>query len=678
MNSHNNYSDLLRENIWGDFQDRLSQVTGLSLQTFDIKCSPMGKVYNPKMICEFLKRSKKGHKQCLECCDKNLSNCLTSNQSITFTCYAGLTNFVVPVNINNDQIGAVLGGRILTKVFGNMQYEEISREYNVKLDEIIDLYKNIKLDTFSNLEVASNFVYNSAKFFSNNTKMKGDLDDRLSVVNSLLDLNLSLNTVSLPSDYGTLILSALADVFQIPTSSLMLWDRDEKIFKTKAVIGEQKESLRNFNKDFKELVFDIYERKSPIIIKNNEDLKLLGFGNKVKSFSALPLVYNNCVTGFVIFINKVLTDSELEVFISFCDHIAIGLKNINIRERFNQAMMELSILTELSSKINSILDLDHLLKMILDKSAELVKAERASLMLLDEEAKKLAFKVAMGVHEKVVNQIRYVPEGSISDKVVKLGEPLLVKDVEKELDIKHEKYIDYRSKSFISLPLRINGRVLGVINITDKINGEVFDENDLRLLKRMSTCATIAIERSEYYEESKKLKMLSITDGLTGLFNRRYFQEQIETEIGRSNRFLHPVSLIILDVDDFKYYNDRNGHLAGDEVLRNISSVLNITTRSIDIATRFGGEEFAIILPGTNKEGALIIAEKIRREVEKTNFTYQKFQPQRKLTVSLGVATYPEDADTTMNLINNTDKALYAAKSEGKNQVVDITDKANS
>ncbi len=138
----------------------------------------------------------------------------------------------------------------------------------------------------------------------------------------------------------------------------------------------------------------------------------------------------------------------------------------------------------------------------------------------------------------------------------------------------------------------------------------------------------------------------------------------------RDERHKHPVSLIIMDIDNFKKYNDTHGHPQGDEVLRRLCKILKKTVRRTDIVARYGGEEFVIILPETDRDNALIVAEKLRQEIEKTPFPNEETQPNGKITVSVGVATYPVDANSKTNLIDVTDNALYEAKDGGRNRVV--------
>lgn len=161
----------------------------------------------------------------------------------------------------------------------------------------------------------------------------------------------------------------------------------------------------------------------------------------------------------------------------------------------------------------------------------------------------------------------------------------------------------------------------------------------------------------------------AITDPLTNLFNYRYLIQQLKREISRDKRHKSLFSLIIIDIDFFKKYNDAFGHQAGDLILRKIAQTMLKNTRSSDLVSRYGGEEFVIICPELNKQGAFQMAEKLRQIIEQMNFPHRADLPDGKLTVSLGVATFPEDGETAYRLIRNADKALYKAKNDGRNKV---------
>jgi len=174
----------------------------------------------------------------------------------------------------------------------------------------------------------------------------------------------------------------------------------------------------------------------------------------------------------------------------------------------------------------------------------------------------------------------------------------------------------------------------------------------------------------ELEKAKAKLRKLAVTDGLTGLFNYRAFRRQLHSEISRSKRFDLPVSLLMMDIDHFKNYNDRFGHPNGDRVLKRFARILRENVREVDCLARYGGEEFALILPGTDKKSAKTAAEKLRRLVERSPFPYAEKLPSGRVTMSVGVTSFPGDTQDEEELIRFSDKALYRAKKGGRNRTV--------
>ena len=173
----------------------------------------------------------------------------------------------------------------------------------------------------------------------------------------------------------------------------------------------------------------------------------------------------------------------------------------------------------------------------------------------------------------------------------------------------------------------------------------------------------------ELQRAKEELRQLAITDGLTTLYNYRYFQEQLLQELNRARRHNLQVALVMIDIDHFKSYNDTHGHPAGDTVLRKIAHLLKSNIRNIDLASRYGGEEFSLVLIETNKSAAGIVAEKIRNLVESQFFEFEESQPTGKITISTGVATFPADGEDFDQLVNAADQRLYRAKQAGRNVI---------
>jgi diguanylate cyclase (GGDEF)-like protein len=220
--------------------------------------------------------------------------------------------------------------------------------------------------------------------------------------------------------------------------------------------------------------------------------------------------------------------------------------------------------------------------------------------------------------------------------------------------------------NFIYTPLFSGDGETAAGFITGFSRKNIWQDGDLALLRMLAMQANILLNNAALFEEVQKL---SITDGLTRLFNRRYFSRNIENEVSRAARYDSSVCLLMVDIDNFKHYNDTNGHPAGDYVLSELADIMKTVVRETDIVTRYGGEEFAIILPETDKEGAARLAERLRRRVQDEPFKLEETQPEGQLTISIGVACAPDDAETVSDFIDRADEMLYKAKNGGRNRV---------
>lgn len=308
-------------------------------------------------------------------------------------------------------------------------------------------------------------------------------------------------------------------------------------------------------------------------------------------------------------------------------------------------------------------------KAILKHSMELLKAERASLWVFDEDSNEISLKAAEGF---TVSNDEVIPsrigEG-ISGGVLETGKALVVGDLEMAGLTAAPAERKYRTKSFISYPITMRGRKIGVLNVADKAGDEKFDDVDLSLLEILGPQIAVALESAEWHERATQFQLMSITDPLTGLLNRRYLEERLTDEVSRSERYNYSMSCLMIDIDDFKSYNDHNGHQAGDVALKITAHALKGALRSADVACRYGGEEFCILLPQTSLSEAGVIAERMRQRVAEREYPYGKQQPLGNVTVSIGISTLGKYIDTGEKVIAAADRALYTAKAQGKNRI---------
>lgn len=306
---------------------------------------------------------------------------------------------------------------------------------------------------------------------------------------------------------------------------------------------------------------------------------------------------------------------------------------------------------------------------ILMNSKELLHAERASLLVFDETTNELTLKAAVGIPAALSEVSPLRPGEGISGGAFAAGQPLIVEDLEAAGIPAAPPERAYKTKSFISYPIIIGERKVGLLNLTDKAGGGSYNAVDLSLLEIIAPQVALALERAEWQQKAAQFQLMSITDPLTNLPNRRYLEERLTEEVNRSKRYDHPLSFLMIDIDDFKLYNDLNGHQAGDLALQMTAQALKSALRSADVASRYGGEEFCILLPQTTLPEAGVIAGRIREKIECTNYPHAKAQPLGAVTVSIGISTFSAAVDTAEKIMGMADHALYEAKSAGKNQI---------
>ena len=370
----------------------------------------------------------------------------------------------------------------------------------------------------------------------------------------------------------------------------------------------------------------------------------------------------------VSYLNKIFTYIE-----------PILIKYIKRRDQENnltklqKSLHNISILYNISQAVNFIDDLKRLLRVILSKALETVEAEKGSLMLYSFTENILQTKVVYGLADK--NLETEINNGLVECNKIKVGEGIAgmvfveKKSIISNLGKNDPRFLsvgeDLNVSSLLCVPLISKGEPIGVINITNKKHGKLFNKADLEFIEALANQAAIAIDNAKLYE-------LATKDGLTKLYIYRHFYTLLETELKRSARYNHEMTLLMMDIDNFKPINDTYGHPVGDQVLREIANCISQTVRKIDIASRYGGEEFTVILPETNAKDARIIAERLRKNISDIRVR-TKEGVEISPTISIGMSEYPSSAMDEQTLIELADVALYNAKNNGKNCICEYS-----
>lgn len=382
-----------------------------------------------------------------------------------------------------------------------------------------------------------------------------------------------------------------------------------------------------------------------------------------KTINLFPVAIGGDIISALIVADDLKDERTKRHIARFVQNISSELEILRLREKVERQSRTEKAIRQINEILKEI-DEDRFWVSAAQISAELMRAERGSLLVVNDDSEELTVKAAVGSRADVIKRENSQEIGKrVALKVLESGKPLIVKDIAKENIAPAPAEWKYKTDSFISYPIMIGGRKIGVLNVTDTIDGETYNESDLELLNTISPQLAVALDRTSLKRQAVELRQISITDPLTGLLNRRYLEERLSEEINRSQRHGYPLSFMMIDVDEFKSYNDKFSHPEGDKALQIVGQCLKSTLRAADVAARYGGEEFSILLPQTNINEAFVIAERIRQKVESTEF------PNRKVTISVGIAACGAESCDAKKLMSAADKALYQAKGKGRNNV---------
>ena len=327
---------------------------------------------------------------------------------------------------------------------------------------------------------------------------------------------------------------------------------------------------------------------------------------------------------------------------------------------------ELAALHEIGKALTGSLELTHVLHLIMQKVGERLHPQHYSLMLVDD-AGALHFEVAVGSGEaRLPGQVLAAGEG-IAGAVAASGRPEVVPDVrvEPRFSPRIDARLGFETRSVLAMPLQIRGRVVGVIELVNGPDQPAFTPDNVRALTGLADYAAIAVDNARNYA---RVQELTLIDAPTGLHNARHLQAALAAEAERSKRFFHPLSLVFVDLDHFKQVNDTHGHMVGTAVLKELGARVQGELRATDLATRYGGDEFAVLLPETPADAAVEAAERWRQVIAGAPFGAARGAA-LSLTASFGVAAMPEHARTAEALLRAADAAMYRAKADGRNTV---------
>ncbi|MBN2710772.1 MAG: sensor domain-containing diguanylate cyclase [Calditrichaceae bacterium] len=389
----------------------------------------------------------------------------------------------------------------------------------------------------------------------------------------------------------------------------------------------------------------------------------------IKFFNIIQFVISQLDLKFQLMNKNDLQKFQIETLEQRLNENQLTLKQTE--RSLKKRVYEINNLLEISNELYSELNLKRLINIALLTIIGQIRCQKSIALIYDTSTNSYSNVTMKGIAKEDLQKIDIEVDHPVVRFFLEKQQPIKVVQL---LKIKNLKEIAQQLKpAGIELlsPIIHSDRLKGIIGCGEKLYGQELDDSDIQIFTILVNILSVSLSNAQIYEE---VKQMSFTDGMTGLNNYRYFEDRLKEELNRAKRNKSSLSLIMLDIDHFKNYNDTLGHQAGDEALRMLAWILKSTVRDDDIVNRYGGEEFSIILPGMEKKSIQILAERIREKVEEHPFYKEHVQPQGKITISLGAATFPDDADTFDSLISKADKALYKAKGEGRNKFILYTE----
>jgi diguanylate cyclase (GGDEF)-like protein len=455
------------------------------------------------------------------------------------------------------------------------------------------------------------------------------------------------------------ILAIARDYFHLTNVAIFLMDKDKQEMYPKALAGWDAKDCTTRIGVGQGLIGAAAAERRPIYAPDvHQDSRYLPSGDETRSELSIPLMVREEVVGVLDCQSENLdhfNDETIDLLTLFSTQASMALQNAQLYSLERRRAKQLEVINEIARQTTAVLDQAELLEKVCSLIQQAFMIGQVSILLREEDELVLrASRGGLTINTPVGGKLPITSE--LCGRSLAAGLTIIESHVGSGSSLSRE------TRSCMGIPLVSFGQTLGML-VMESVEEGRFQESDGESLEAVADICATAIQNAHYVE---RVKQLAYLDGLTGIFNRRFFELRILEEIDRARRFQAGMAVLMVDIDQFKRLNDEFGHLLGDEVLRQVSSIFSQQLRKIDVVCRYGGEEFAIVLSQTNPQHALAVAEKLRRLVENWQFPGVA----RPVTISTGVATFPNHGTTRDELVRAADAGLYAAKQGGRNRVL--------
>ncbi len=649
--------------------ESLSALTGFHYSVYDDQLHRIVSPAKEDALLSLIKSTEKGRELYRSFIEEQVGRALTRNKPMMQQSFTRQYHLIVPVQYKELRLVAIAEAFYESTADFEKFYEENARKLALPERQKESLKKEITIIPAAPIVVRLRRIHSLVEVIVASECEKGELNKRWRSSKTIVSLIANVNSDAPIKDIYRNIIDAVIFLFDVDTAAVFCRGKD--VFSSDVAAGRLRDVIRSTGISGQNpFLSQASATGKPVAVCDDHELRQCGFPEEIVSMYLFPITSGFGAFGFLAVFNSFLDRESVDAVEELC---MLSSSLCGVRQQKEEYERETLSWGQVSERICGLHTLfrepDRLHEGIVNDASSLVGAEKCSLMMPDFGEKILRVFAAKGADRWLMGNIKVRPGEGIAGRVFERGEPILTDREEVIRQYTTAVKPRYRTPSSISMPLKVADETIGVLTLSDKYSGEPFSQNDLSTVMHFASQASILLRLSDYYEQSEQMRELSITDPLTGLFNRRYFDIRLDEESQRAKRYGLPMSLVLLDIDNFKLFNDSEGHLAGDYILKEIAAVMSAAVRANDILVRFGGEEFVILMPQTSKEDALRVSERIRKNVrEQIPLSWSKF-PAKQITISAGISMYPDCGGLKDHLIRCADKALYKAKIQGKDRI---------
>jgi diguanylate cyclase (GGDEF)-like protein len=589
------------------------------------------------------------------------------NVPVVGRCPLGLLGFAIRLPDPSMSNRCLIAWGVRTSSINLFYLESMSRSAGIKPFTLLDSLGILPVVELEEVRDTADRVHNILPSTLSSNIHNHVLETTVSRLNSVVGISTQLDRGKTLDEVISLLSESFGVLFDCQQIAVAISGHDNEAFTVRGTWGLPSDLGQTSKGALHQLMADHPGERSLKLISETGEL----FHDlQAQSATFLPLMAGTELLGCIL-----LPELELQPRDALLAEILTGRAASRIQQLRNEAnhYSDSSLPARLIAMTTSMIEVkteEELLSRILTTAADFLGASAGSLMILDESGYNLRIAASLGLNEQISKSLSIKTGEGIAGKVAATGTPIVVNDIETDSRVATTNRPRYRTKSFISAPFRGGEKIFGVLNLSDKEGHDIFTENDLQLLSLLLGQAAMVLERTRSKLQAEILTNLSAVDPATNLYNRSFLDKRLAEEVNRSQRQNLQFTTVLVELDHLNLYSSICGSAAAAAVIKKTVAAITRSARQMDVVCSFNSETFCLILPGTLKNDALPVTERIRKATSRMKIPGQENLPSGKISSSIGLATFPDDAQDAEGMLVAAMDALYRAKADGRDCVV--------